>query len=449
MHKIILLDIPGFLGHLHPLVVHLPIGFLLLAMIFDLLSYHSKYAYLKPAVSFTLFAGFIAAFAACILGYILSLAGGYDEDTLNIHMVSGIVLTLVAGLLFFITTNKGKLLLKVPRKLFSVLFIALVLLVSYAGHQGGTLTHGSNYLSIETLTEEKRPRPSNVENAMIFEDVVQPMLISRCGQCHQAGKLKGKLSVKTLAALLKGGKHGAAITPGKLSESELFKRITLDPDNEEYMPADGKTPLTKNEVEIIRWWIEKANATEGKSIAAFKDSATIKPRIALYLGLSKTLPDNDSSAIGQQVNPDIPPTADKAVIERLRNNGLTVRYMLQKPVMLDVTLPAGSGKKITDLKEDLKLIAKNIVWLNLSGNSFTDKDLDFLHAFTNIEKLRLDDNAVSDNITEQLVSLTHLEAVNLNETKITNDGIEKLKKNTSIKRIYTWKTAAQQSQPGS
>ena len=47
----ILLDIPGFLGHLHPLVVHLPIGFLLLALVFDLLSYFNRYAYLKTTVS--------------------------------------------------------------------------------------------------------------------------------------------------------------------------------------------------------------------------------------------------------------------------------------------------------------------------------------------------------------------------------------------------------------
>jgi len=436
-----LLDIPGFLGHLHPLVVHLPIGFLLLAMIFDLLSYHNRYAYLKTAVSFTLFAGFITAVASCIFGYLLSLSGEYDGDTLGNHKFSGIILTIIAGMLFFATTPKVKAFLEVPSRLFSLLFAGLAVLMAYTGHQGGSLTHGNTYLTLETLTQEQRKKPANAEDAMIFEDIVHPMLESRCGQCHQAGKLKGRLSVKTLASLLKGGKHGAAITAGRPAESELFKRITLDPDNEEYMPADGKTPLTKNEVEIIRWWIEKAMATEGKTIASFKDKEMIKPRIAVFLGLSKTLPGETITAIAQHINPDIPQTADTAVMQKLRNNGLMVRVMLQKPVMLDITLPAGSGKKMADIKDDLKLLAKNIVWLNLSGNGFTDKDLDFLNQFTNIEKLRLEGNPVSDGITEQLMALPHLEALNLNETNITSEGLGKLEKNPALKRIYTWKTA--------
>jgi uncharacterized membrane protein/mono/diheme cytochrome c family protein len=436
-----LLDIPGFLGHLHPLVVHLPIGFLLLAIMFDLLSYHSRYAYLKAAVPVTLFAGFISAVAACIFGYLLSLSGNYDDTTLSNHKFAGIILTIISGLLFLVTTPKGKSLITVPAKLFSLLFLGLAVLMAYAGHQGGSLTHGNTYLSIETLTQQRREKPANVEDAMIFEDVVHPVLESRCGQCHGAGRLKGKLSIKTLASLLKGGKHGAAVIPGKLAESELFKRITLDPDNEGYMPANGKTPLTKNEVEIIRWWIEKAMAAEGKPIVSFKDKEMIKPRVAVFLGLSKTLPGEAATAIAQHINPDIPQTANTAVIQKLRNKGLMVRVMLQQPIMLDITLPEGSGKKMADIKEDVKLIAKNIIWLNLSGNGFTDKDLDFLHLLTNIEKLRLEKNPVSDNIIEQLTGLQHLEAVNLNETNITSTGLGKLEKNAALKRIYSWKTA--------
>ena len=437
-----LLDIPGFLGHLHPLVVHLPIGFLLLAMIFDLLSYRTKYASLKSAVPVTLFAGFISAIAACVFGYMLSLQGDYNEEIVSNHQYAGIALTIITGLLFFATTQKGKSLLHIPGKMFSLLFMATVVLMAYTGHQGGTLTHGSTYLTMETLTQERRTKPTNVDDALIFEDVVHPMLESRCGQCHQSGRLKGKLSIKTLASLLKGGKHGASITPGNLNESELFKRITLDPDNEAYMPTDGKPPLTKNEVAIIRWWIEKANAAEGKSIASFKDKEIIKPRVAVYLGLSKTLPGDGADAVAQNINPDIPLTIDTSIIQKLRNSGLTVRYMLQKPVMLDITLPAGSDKKIDAIKTNLLLVAKNILWLNLAGNGFTDKDLDFLQQLSNIEKLRLESNPVTDGICDQLVKLQHLEAVNLNETNITGAGIGKLQKNPAIKRIYSWGTLA-------
>ena len=436
----VLLDITGFLGHLHPLVVHLPIGFLLLAIVFDLASYHSRYTHLKTAVGFTLLAGVIAAVAACVFGWLLSFSGDYNATTLYNHQLAGIVLTVIAALLYWMNSGKIKRRLVLPPVLFSVLFLGLAVLMAYTGHLGGNLTHGSNYLTMEILTKERRPKPAQAEAAFIFEDVVHPMLESRCGQCHQSGKLKGKLSVATLAGLLKGGKHGAAIVPGKLQESELFTRITLDPDNEAYMPSDGKTPLTKNEVEIIRWWVEKAMAAEGKPIASFKEGPAIAPRVAVYLGLSKTLPGDSGEMMAQPINPDMPQTADTVAIRALRNAGLMVRVMLQHPVMLDITLPAGSGIKMAGIQPALERVAKNIVWLNLSANNCSDAELIFLKACTNIEKLRLEKNPVTDSISRPLAALPHLQSVNLNETHITRQGVTVLEKNPSLKRIYTWNT---------
>jgi uncharacterized membrane protein len=84
-----LADILTFSGRMHPLIVHLPIGFLLLAMVFDGVSYLKKYENLNNAVPFALLLGFLSAVIACVLGYILSLSGEYDLQTLNHHKVSG------------------------------------------------------------------------------------------------------------------------------------------------------------------------------------------------------------------------------------------------------------------------------------------------------------------------------------------------------------------------
>jgi len=102
--KVMLLDIGGFAGHLHPLIVHLPIGFLLLAILFELASYFKKYQHLKSAVSFTLFLGFVSAIVACVSGYVLSLAGDYDYQRLGNHKIAGIFVAIVSGLLFLMTT---------------------------------------------------------------------------------------------------------------------------------------------------------------------------------------------------------------------------------------------------------------------------------------------------------------------------------------------------------
>ena len=452
----IFLTIFTFLGRLHPLVVHLPIGFLLLAGVFDAMSYRSGYAHLKPAVSFTLLAGFVAAVLACLFGYLLSRTGDYDPAILNLHMISGIVLAVFSGLLFFTTTSRFRAVYQLPSGWFSGLLAGLVLLIAYTGHQGGNLTHGSNYLDWRILAERPRNHPSRVEDALIFEDVVHPMLESRCGQCHGESRRKGNLSMAGLPDLLKGGKTGPAIVAGRPGASELYKRITLDPAHEKYMPSDGKPPLTITEVAIIRWWIEKAMAAEGKKMSELKDNAAILPQVAFVLGLGGAAASDDlagtrdsSSAGGlvsapsipQTINPEIPLTLDTTLVARLRSKGWTVRVMLQRPLMLDVALPAGSGMKGSVLQDDLLPVGKNIIWLNLSDNGFTENDLGILKSLSNVEKLRLEKNPIADGIGDEVGALKHLEAINLNETKISNAGLARLEKNPALKRIYTWKTA--------
>ncbi|WP_183560999.1 c-type cytochrome domain-containing protein [Mucilaginibacter sp. SP1R1] len=441
----ILGNITEFAGHLHPLIVHLPIGFILLAAVFNILSYFKKYANLKPAVSVTLLIGFISAVLACIFGYILSLSGDYDPATLSHHKFSGIMLAAISGLLYFVSTERVKKEVLIPGKIFSIVLLGLIVLMSYSGHQGASLTHGSDYLTMHTLMQEVRDKPVSVQTAMIYEDVVGPILQKKCSQCHQGGKQKGNLSVESLQTLFKGGKNGPAVVAGKLNESELYKRITLDPEHKDFMPADGKPPLTKTEVQIIKWWIGQANAVQGKTIAQLKNTDAIKPKIGAYLGFNKDEGgEGEEKGFIQAVNPDIPLTADTMLIGKLRAKGLMVRMMLKKPMMLDITLPAKSGLKMADLQGELLPLAKNIIWLNLSGNNFTDSDLAILKSFTNLEKLRIEKNPVTDGVSNDLVALKHLEAVNLNETQITDLAVNNLKKNPGIKRIYTWGTAVKQ-----
>ena len=442
----ILLNISTFSGHLHPLVVHLPIGFILLAAVFNILSYSKKYENLKSAVPVALLMGFISAVLACIFGYVLSTSGDYDQNVLRHHEFSGITLAIISGILYFIAADHSGKVALIPGRLFSIVLVGLVMLMSYSGHQGASLTHGNDYLTMQTLTRAVRDRPTSVDSALIFEDVVQPILQNKCSQCHRDGKLKGNLSVESLQTLCKGGKSGPAIVPGKLNESELYKRITLDPDNKDFMPKDGKTPLTKSEVKIIKWWIENGNAIGGKRIAGLKNINMIKPELASYLGIGAVvLPAAEEHVSAQVINPDIPIVTDTSLISQLRKKGLMIRVMLRKPLMLDITLPAGPGIKATEFKNEVMPLAKNIIWLNISGNNFTDGDLSFLKLFTNVEKLRLEKNPLTDQVSNNLIALKHLEAVNLNETKITGQAVANLQKNPAIKRIYTWGTAVKQA----
>lgn len=434
----ILLDIPTFLGHLHPILVHLPIGFLLLAVLFQLLSYGKKFHHLASPVPFILLLGFIAASSASLSGWMLSQTGDYDYQLLTNHKLGGFTVTAVSGILYLMTTSYFKRRFELHRKVESSIFILLVIVVIYTGHQGGNLTHGSDYLSLETLVGQELKKPISVDDALLYEQVIQPILLDRCSQCHRQDKRKGKLSMQSIAEMMKGGKSGPAVVAGKLDESELYKRITLDPSNEKFMPTDGKPPLTKAETAIIKWWIEKGYLVEAKTIAELKNAEEIKSELASYLGFTVSMSDLTTiESAHDVVNPEIPATVNQAMVDSLRSKGVNVRIMLHNPVMLDVTLPAGSRIEINSIKSDLIAVAKNVVWLNLSDNQLKVSDLDFLSAMTNLEKLRLEKNPIGDDIIELLLGLDHLEAINLNETRITKKGLEQLNQLPKLKRVYS------------
>jgi len=67
--------------------------------------------------------------------------------------------------------------------------------------------------------------------------------------------------------------------------SELLRRISLPSDDEEFMPAEGKTPLTPEQVEIIRWWIA-AGAPNGGTIGALEVPADMRDTLSKELDVS-------------------------------------------------------------------------------------------------------------------------------------------------------------------
>ena len=98
----------------------------------------------------------------------------------------------------------------------------------------------------------------------LYVNKVLPLLKDRCFSCHShAGKKSsGGLMLDSRSGLLAGGDSGAAIVPGKPTESlliEAVKRTGLA------MPPEGKgAPLNANEIALLEKWIaDGAEAPEG------------------------------------------------------------------------------------------------------------------------------------------------------------------------------------------
>ncbi len=121
-----------------------------------------------------------------------------------------------------------------------------------------------------TPAEPPQPEkpPQEVREAEFFRTRVEPLLVRRCLQCH-GSEHKGGLDLRTRASALKGGESGDAIVPGKPDASLVWEYVS---DGE--MPP--KQPLSKEEADVLRTWIERGAFFPDKPLDPF--SATTDER---------------------------------------------------------------------------------------------------------------------------------------------------------------------------
>jgi len=433
-----------FMGRFHPLVVHLPIGFLILAFLMTTAAKWKRFNNLKPAIPFVLLAGVASAVVAVILGFMLSLEGGYNDITLAWHKWMGIGVVGLSILVYAVHVNW--LGLKENKNRSFYIQGLMVVCLGITGHMGGNLTHGSEYLvqyapqplkklaGVSGSDDHNLPPVQVLDSAFVYGHVVAPMLDSRCKTCHNPDKKKGELVLTSAKAIMEGGENGAVIMPGDKSDSELYRRITLDPEHEEFMPTEGKTPLTKEQVMIIGWWIDQGAPFEGQ-LATMDITDEVRPLLEKALNVGSGAPD-----LVTRLNQNVPP-ASPETIQKLRKHGFHVNQLAQDGGLLDVTFMPGINNQLD--KEDLEMLLEareQITWLNLSGTTITNDDLEIVAQLPNLTRLRLDKTDVGNAGVTQLKALENLEYLNLFGTNVDNEVLEIVASLPNLKRLFAAQT---------
>jgi WD40 repeat protein len=88
-----------------------------------------------------------------------------------------------------------------------------------------------------------------------YEKEVEPIFYKRCVTCHSGSVKEARFDIASYEGLIKGGKRGAAITPGKSETSNLFKLVTRQ--QKPFMPPKGEEPITPQEIAIVKLWIDQ------------------------------------------------------------------------------------------------------------------------------------------------------------------------------------------------
>ncbi len=285
------------------------------------------------------------------------------------------------------------------------------------------------------------------EKAIVYRDVIAPIMQAKCVGCHGEEKKKGKLQLHDYASIMKGGGEGATTVIAKnIKDSLMLVRANLPTDDDEHMPPSDEPQLTKEEVALLKWWIE-TGASETATVAATKPTADVEGALAVLL--AKGLPKVAAPAKVAKPKPPALTDAQKKQIAEITAKMQALNASLMPLAQDTEQLRLGvinAADKFGD--KELALldpIAAQIVWVDLARSQITDASADTLAKMTNLERLHMENTKVSDAALAKLAALQNLEYLNLYGTKTTDGGIAKLAAAKGLKKLFVWQTGVTQN----
>ncbi|MDA0322272.1 MAG: c-type cytochrome [Verrucomicrobia bacterium] len=247
-------DLARFAGRLHPLAVHLPIGVFAALLVLELVGLRHKVAPLVPACVILVWLFAATAVPTAIFGILLAPSGAYEDEVLFRHRWLGCA-TAVLGLGLLVLRNLH-LIGGARRALtaYRVLLVVVAVVVTAAGHYGGSLTHGAGYLARyapgflrASAVSDRSPTIAAVSNGdqanAVFARSVQPVLEQYCYRCHGAERQKKDLRLDILDPDLTDG-----------PDVETWRKA-LEKVSAEEMPPENKPQPSDAERQAVLAWL--------------------------------------------------------------------------------------------------------------------------------------------------------------------------------------------------
>lgn len=296
-----------------------------------------------------------------------------------------------------------------PARLSAPAYFLSVVLLTLAGV--GTAMLGRPIFGHEVLQWAGLERAPRALPGSFYAARVAPLFQDHCVGCHGPARAKAGLRLDSFAALMLGSRHGAVIRAGDPGHSELVSRISLPSSDDRAMPPSGKTPLTDDEVTVIRLWV---GAGASGSVATVKGAPKlVKPVI---------IPASDPAQVARQR------AALAAAVSRLQQQlpGV-VAYESRGSADLDINASV-MGARFGD--RELALLAPlsaRIVVADFSRTAITDSSAPALAAMTALQSLRLSDTKITDTLVRALAPLKKLRALTVTGTKVTDGALGSLR----------------------
>jgi len=251
----------GFLGKMHPGVVHFPIALLAVAALFEVWRIVRRQTGPNPATLPLTVLAAVSAVAASLFGFFLADYDDIEGSLLDLHKWVGLGATAVALLSAGASIKAATS--GVSLKILRVSLILGTGLVLGTGYLGGELVFGKNHLFSVFDPPKVTPPPKGdgkdplltATDKVDFQTQIAPIIKASCLKCHGGEKTKGKLKLDTRENAMKGGENGKCIIPNDSAKSSFYT-LLIDKDEDVRMPEKAK-PLPPEQIELIKKWIEQ------------------------------------------------------------------------------------------------------------------------------------------------------------------------------------------------
>lgn len=369
-----------------------------------------------------LLAAAITTTITAIMGLLLSKEPSYEGAAIGWHKWLG---ALTSFGLLAVWSYRDRL--RVRSMVNNVTAGSLMVLVLVAGHLGGTITHGENFVLNPVLPEHGTTR-ATLDEALVYRDLVEPILESKCQQCHSGSNSKGGLVMDSRELLLKGGKDGKLWDTADAGMGLLLTRIHLPPEEKKHMPPINKAQLSPEEESVLYSWI-RGGADFDKKVMELSPTDTLR---ILASHILKAVSDEKF---------DFAAAADKKV------QGLNTNYRVITPLAIGSPALAvdfyGLAFFQSQQLKELEPLKEQIVSLNLDKMPVTDKDLTTIAMFHNLRTLNISFTRITGAGLPMLTGLTHLKSLSLSGTGVKAEDITKLSSLKSLRYLYIWNTGIQ------